>query len=151
LTPFLKKIARKKRGKNSYLRLIGEMSMFRWPIGAYQALDGPWSPFNVTTRFNAKALRTFPVSLSCKMPKREKMAFGLFNGPDLALIGRSRSYRDIANRDFAISDVEVLSPRFRDRRFSNGAVLSGLFPMALIFAMRPSRWTVVCFPRDFAI
>jgi hypothetical protein len=42
-----------------------------------------WSPCNVTTRLSFKALRVFPVSLAYKSPKCEKIAFGLFNGPDL--------------------------------------------------------------------
>jgi hypothetical protein len=55
------------------------------------------------------------------------------------MIGRSRSYRDIANRDFAISDVEVFvssisrSPIFRWR------VPFGTFPDFLICATRPQQ------------
>ena len=60
----------------------------------------------MTTRFNVKALRAFSVLLSFKF-RSAKDAFGQFNGPDLLMIGRSRSYRDIANQDFASSDVEV--------------------------------------------
>jgi hypothetical protein len=42
-----------------------------------------------------------------QIAETRKIAFGLFNGPDRAVIGRSRSYRDIANRDFAIPDDNV--------------------------------------------
>jgi hypothetical protein len=93
----------------------------------------------------------FSRSFGFQIAEMRKIAFQLFNGPDRALIGRSRLYRDIANRDFTISDVEVLCLLgFAITDFSMACFLSGLFPMALIFATRPSRWTVLIQPRDFA-
>jgi hypothetical protein len=86
------------------------------------------------------------------MPKREKFAFGLFNGPDLLMIGRSRSYRDFANRDFAMFDVEVLCLLdFAIADSPMACFLSGLFPKSMIAATCPSRRTVGISLRDFAI
>jgi hypothetical protein len=146
---FKKKIAGKREGKiRIYLRsqkrdlpmTDGSLSGFRWPLVSLQCDHTP-----------CVSATGFSRSFGFQIAEMRKIAFQLFNGPDRALIGRSRSYRDIANRDFAISDVEVLCLLgFAIADFPMACFLSGLFPISLIAATCPSKRTVVISPRDFA-
>jgi hypothetical protein len=93
----------------------------------------------------------FSRSFGFQIAEMRKIAFQLFNGPDHALIGRSISYRDIVNQDFMIFDVEVFCLLdFAIADFPMACFVSGLFPISLIAATWPSRWTVVISPRNFA-
>jgi hypothetical protein len=74
----------------------GSLSGLNWPLVSFQCDHTPC----------IKALRDFPISLAYKS-RNVKNCLWTFQWSRSAVIGRSRSYRDIANRDFAIPDVEV--------------------------------------------
>jgi hypothetical protein len=71
-------------------------------MGAYRALDGPWSPCNVTTRFNTKALRDFPILClaKCRNANNRLWTFQRSRSADDRTVQIVPGYRESGFRDF---------------------------------------------------
>jgi hypothetical protein len=79
---YIKKIAEKIEGK---FRIYLRSQKRRFADGRLELIGlefGPWFPFNVTTRLVLKRYGLFPF-LVVQNAETRKIAFGLFNGPDL--------------------------------------------------------------------
>jgi len=72
MTPYIKKIAEKREGKIRIYLQFQRLSIRRWPMGDYRALDGPWSPFNVTTCLVLKRYGIFPFLVVQNAETRKK-------------------------------------------------------------------------------